>query len=130
MPTKQFHELNATASIIPDVKKQVMITEPIQAISSSWLVYLVTVLTCRLFSIASISSCFGDGVGLLEESFILHELLTGLGLLETFGVLFSVGAAELNFWRSMFEVVLSNTGFSVSRNLTAMLTGIEGVDIV
>jgi len=91
MPTKQFHELKATASISPDVKKQVMIMPPIHAMSSSSVVYLDTVSNPSLLSITSLFACVGDGVELLEAFFRV-----GLEFLETLGVLFRVGAAELN----------------------------------
>jgi len=92
MPTKQFHELKATASIRPDVKKQAVITPPIHAMSSSSLVYLVTLSCPSLLFIASMSACSGSGVRILDDNF-----RAGLGLLETLGVLLRVGAAEVNF---------------------------------
>lgn len=124
MPTKQFHELNATASIRPEVKKQVMMTPPIHAISNSSLVYLDIVLILSLLSIASMSTCLGDGVGLLEDTFFR----SGLGFREPLGVLLRVGAAELNFSRSMFDPVLSISALSTSTNVTARLGRCGGAD--
>lgn len=52
-------------------------------------------------------------------------LRTGLECLDTFGVLFNVGAAELNFERSKFELELvfvpCRSPLTTSRNVTAML---------
>lgn len=89
MPTKQFQLLKATASIKPEVKKQMMMTAPIQAISSSCIAYVVAV---EIFS--SLRDCNGS----------IFALREGLGLLELVGVLFSVGAAELNFSRSTLDM--------------------------
>lgn len=105
MPTKQLQELKATASMRPDVKKQVMMTAPIQLTSSSSLLYVVAARNAVAFSMASMSSEFGEGVGVRSASFFAAGL--GLGLLDTFGVLFNVGASELNFCRSMFDIVAS-----------------------
>lgn len=66
----------------------------------------------------------GDGVELFVESFLL-----GLLLLEPVGVLFNVGAAELNFWRSTVEFDLSTCDLVVVSNLTAMLVVSKVVDM-
>lgn len=68
-------------------------------------------------SIASRSSSLGDGVGLLDETLDRG----GLEFLDPAGVLFSVGAAELYFERSMLELDLSRLSLSTSMNLTVML---------
>jgi len=93
-------------------------TPPIHAMSNSWLVYLEAALTLSWLIISLMSACVGNGVGLLEDSFFS----TGLGLLEMLGVLLSVGAAELNFWRSMLEAALSKSAFSMSTKVIAMLS--------
>lgn len=108
------------------MKKQVIITPPIHAMSKSWFVYLNTVLILSWLLVASISACLGDDVGLLADSFFL----TGLGLLETLRVLLRVGAVELNFCKSTSEVAFSKFAFSILTNVTAMLSslGEEGGD--
>lgn len=128
MPTKQFQELNDTASIRPDVKKQVMTIEPIQARSNSWLMYLVAFVVGFSFSMASMSSLLGEGVG--QRSAIFFRAGLGLGGRDGIGVLFSVGAAELNFSRSMFDLVPSSCSRSKSTKVTARLAGATGDDIL
>ena len=93
MPTKQFHELKATASMRPDVKKQMTMTPPIHAMSNSWFEYRDAPRRLLLLCIASVSACVGAGVELMVPTCFRD----GLGHRETLGVLLSVGAVELNF---------------------------------
>ena len=80
-------------------------------------------------SIASISSCLGDGVGVRLASFSVARPRTGLEVLDCVGVLLSVAAAELNLERSTFEFVLSIRSLSTSKKVTAMLAGAGALDI-
>lgn len=112
MPTKQFQLLKATASIKPEVKKQIIITAPIHAMSSSCMAYLAPIWT------ASSPRRRGD-----DSILSLRE---GLGLLEAVGVLFNVGAVEVNFSRSMLDMDRATLVW-LSRSTKATAGGIMAV---